>query len=210
MSASLSVTNYHLKGIVFSPCLSHQVTQIVENLFSSVQSLYCERTCPRIHSFNQFTILLSSQNTFLYHNRKTTLYKHTGKHYFTNQPGKIISKFLILPEHFITKQRTNAQHTQFWRKTRKDNRICVQAKHAASDFPAFVKTLLGIGILLLALEEFHIRQMAPRPYVLRRGHQHRRRRDWLSWWVHMTRHLWDALQIGEINTNVNHKPGGLY
>lgn len=67
-------------------------------------------------------------------------------------------------------------------------KILQQAEHAASDLTALLEALLGVRVLLLALEERHILGPAPRGNVLRRRHQHRRRRDGLSRRVHRARH----------------------
>lgn len=61
-------------------------------------------------------------------------------------------------------------------------------KHAASDLLAFLEALLGIGVLLLALEEGHVLRQAARPDVLRRRRQHRRRRDRVSGGIQRRRH----------------------
>lgn len=60
----------------------------------------------------------------------------------------------------------------------------VQAKNAASDLLAFVEAFLRVRILLLAPEELQVLRFASQPYVPRRRHQHRRRRDRLPARIH--------------------------
>lgn len=67
--------------------------------------------------------------------------------------------------------------------------MILQAKDAASDLLAFVEALLGVRVLLLALEEGHVLRLAPQPYVLRRRRQHRRRRDRFSRRIHCACHI---------------------
>jgi hypothetical protein len=59
-----------------------------------------------------------------------------------------------------------------------------QAEDAARDLAALLEALIGVGVLLLAVEEGHVLGAAPDRDVLGRRHQHRRRRDRLPRGVH--------------------------
>lgn len=52
-----------------------------------------------------------------------------------------------------------------------------QAEDAACDLAALLEALLGVRVLLLAVEEGNVLRAAPDRDVLRRRHQHRRSRD---------------------------------
>lgn len=67
----------------------------------------------------------------------------------------------------------------------------LQAKNAASDLMPFMEAFLGIRIVLLALKKGDVFAPAFRRDVLRRRHQHRRRRDRVHHHrsIHGARHL---------------------
>lgn len=59
-----------------------------------------------------------------------------------------------------------------------------QVEDAARDLAALLEALLGVGVLLLAVEEGHVLRPAPHGDVLGCRHQHRRRWDRLARGVH--------------------------
>lgn len=59
-----------------------------------------------------------------------------------------------------------------------------QAEDAARDLAPLLEALIGVGVLLLAVEESDVLRAAPDRDVLGRRHQHRRRRDRLPRGVH--------------------------
>ena len=88
----------------------------------------------------------------------------------------------------------------------------LQAKDTASDLLAFFEAFLGVGVLLLALDEGHVLCLAFERYVPRRRHQHRRCWDRISSSIHSARHSQNSifLLMGNKNRKFHHLINNLF
>jgi hypothetical protein len=77
----------------------------------------------------------------------------------------------------LGKQTFHESAAQSGRKKTSARQADSQVEHAASDLAALLEALLGVGVLLLAVEEGDVLGAAADRDVLGRRHQHRRRRD---------------------------------